>query len=111
MYLSKKIRHFYDIHYLLNDHDCKAYFDSEDFLKDITDIIVQDRTAFDEPVGWEQKTISQSPLIIDFDSIWYNIKATYTKELSILAFSEIPNEKDVADTFKLVINKLFSIKT
>ncbi len=107
--LSEKIRHFYDIHYLLNDTDCKAYFDSEDFLKDITDIIVQDRTSFDEPVGWGQKTISQSPLIMDFESIWNNIKATYKKELSILAFSEIPNEKDVADTFRQVILKLSSI--
>jgi hypothetical protein len=107
--ISEKIRHFYDIYYLLNDTECKTYFDSESFIKDITDIIIHDRTDFDEPPGWGQKAISQSPLITDFDSLWNNVKATYIRELSNLAFSEIPNDKDVADTFKQVINKLRSI--
>ena len=29
--ISEKIRHFYDIYYLLNDTHCKTYFDSEVF--------------------------------------------------------------------------------
>jgi hypothetical protein len=49
--ISEKIRHFYDIYYLLNDADCKVYFDSEDFKKDITELITHDRTAFNEPPG------------------------------------------------------------
>jgi hypothetical protein len=108
--ISEKIRHFYDIYYLLNDTDCKAYFDSEDFKKDITELIIHDRTAFNEPPGWGQKAVIQSPLIKNFDSFWNTVKATYTRELSNLAFSDIPNGKDVADTFKNVIHKLSSIK-
>lgn len=108
--LSEKIRHFYDIHFLLNDTDCKTYFDSEDFLKDITDIFDQDRKAFDVPLNWGQKPLKQSPLIVGFDFIWDKIRTTYSRELSILAFKEIPDEKDVAVTFKQVLNKLIEIQ-
>ena len=47
--ISEKIRHFYDIHYLLNDPECNAYFNSESFLADIIDLIMHDRTTFNKP--------------------------------------------------------------
>jgi len=106
---SEKVRHFYDIYYLLKDIECKSYFDSEDFIKDITEIIKHDRTAFDEPPGWGKKSISESPIIKDFDTLWNSIKATYTRELKDLAFSEIPNEKDIATSFKQVVDRLRKI--
>jgi hypothetical protein len=104
--IAEKVRHFYDIYYLLNDVECKSYFDSNDFVKEITELITHDRTAFDDPPGWGQKAISKSPLIRDFDSLWNNIKATYSRELADLAFSDIPDEKDVSISFKQIINKL-----
>jgi len=79
--ISEKVRHFYDIYYLLKDTECKSYFNSGDFIKDITELIKHDRTAFDEPPGWGQKTINQSPLIEHFDTLWNNVKAIYTREL------------------------------
>lgn len=107
--IAEKIRHFYDIYYLVNDTECRTYLDSPDFIKDITEVIKHDRKSFDEPPGWGQKPINQSPLLNNFDTIWNSVKAIYTKELSSLAFSEIPNEKDVSESFKKVINKLNSI--
>lgn len=108
--LSEKIRHFYDTYYLFKDAECKFYFDSIDFIIDLTQLIKHDRKAFDEPIGWDKKTISQSPLIKEFDTIWKNVKATYTRELSDLAYSETPNEKEVAASFILIIDKLNNIK-
>jgi hypothetical protein len=107
--IAEKVRHFYDIYYLLNDAEGKSYFNSNDFVKNITELITHDRTAFDEPPGWGQKSVSESPLMNDFDSLWNNIKATYTRELANLAFSEIPDEKDVSTSFKQIINKLSNV--
>ena len=52
------------------------------------------------------KTIRESPIINDFDKLWGSIKATYTRELSDLVYSEIPNEKVVALSFRQIIDKL-----
>ena len=66
-----------------------------------------DQQQFNEPLGWKMKSIQDSPLIEDFDSIWEKLKTTYINELSILAHAEIPNEKNVAQSFKeLIIRSL-----
>ena len=104
--LSAKVRHFYDIHYLLRDSDCNVYFNSGEFAKNITGLIRHDRDTFDDPEGWQEKSINQSPLLQNFDSVWNNLKAIYVKELSNLVFTEIPDEKEIAESFKKIVAKL-----
>ena len=41
--------------------------------------------------------------ITDFESMWTKLKTTYTNELSILAYSEIPTEQEVSESFKNLI--------
>lgn len=98
--ISGKIRHFYDLYYLLQDEACMRYVNSEEFKTQFCNVIEHDKQQFDEPKGWNKKNIQGSPLIRDFDSIWEKLKTTYTNELSMLAYIEIPNEKDVAHSFK-----------
>ncbi len=101
--IASKIRHFYDIHFLLTNEECAKYIQSDKFKEDFKELVVHDKLAFDKPEGWIEKDIKESPLIIDFDSVWKDIKSTYTKELSMLAYSEIPDEKDVKKSFEKVI--------
>lgn len=108
--ISGKIRHFYDLHYLINDEDCEGYIESHKFKEDIIELIRHDRETFDEPVGWNEKAISQSPLIKDFDNLWGKLKNTYNKELSTLTFIPIPKENIIAATFKRIINAIDNIK-
>ncbi|MGQ1786317.1 MULTISPECIES: nucleotidyl transferase AbiEii/AbiGii toxin family protein [unclassified Saccharicrinis] len=104
--ISGKIRHFYDLYYLLQDETCNKYVNSDEFKAQFRKVLAHDQQQFDEPSGWNKKTIQDSPLIKDFDSIWEKLKLTYTNELSMLAYSEIPNEKDVAQRFKELIKIL-----
>lgn len=108
--ISGKIRHFYDLYYLLNDNVCFDYVNSEDFKMQFKEVWTHDKQQFDEPVGWNEKTIQESPLIKDFDALWSKLKTTYTNELSMLAYSEIPKEKKVAESFKKLKAILETIK-
>lgn len=76
----------------MNDKDCKAYIKTESFSKDLKRLIEHDKKAFDEPKGRQSKTISQSILINDFDTLWPKLKKGYSNELSMLAYSKIPHE-------------------
>ena len=98
-----KIRHFYDLHYLMNDADCAAFVKSDDFKKEFNELLAHDKELFDEPEGWRQKTIAESTLITDFDNIWKQLKAIYKTELSALAYAAIPNEEDIAKSFNELI--------
>jgi hypothetical protein len=61
---------------------------------------------FDKTGWWNKKIIHESPLIEDFDSMWNNLSSVCAAELSILAFAEIPNEKDVANTLPFLIKNV-----
>ena len=101
--LSGKIRHFYDLYYLIYDTECAKYIQSADFQKDLTELFAHDQQQFDEPQGWQAKTIAESPLILDFSNLWNSLRSVYQNELTNLAFSEIPDEQSVAGRFMEMI--------
>ncbi len=39
------------------------------------------------------------PLLSDFPIVWNELKDTYNKELPGIAFSSIPNEQEIANSF------------
>jgi len=104
--LSSKIRHFYDLYYLANDEECTKYIHSVEFQKDLQDLFAHDQQEFDEPTGWQTKTIQDSPLILDFPNLWSTLQETYLSELPLLAFSEIPEEKVIEENFIELMKKV-----
>lgn len=93
--LSSKIRHFYDLYYLLNDSECSEFVESTEFHKRLHNLILHDKEAFDIPLGWQEKQVNDSVLLHDFEPLWQELKEVYRRELSVLAFSNIPSEKQV----------------
>ena len=104
--LSSKIRHFYDLYYLINDDECSNYIQSADFRYDFQELFIHDQQQFSEPDGWCTKTIKDSPLLKDFSGIWLKLSPNYRKELTPLAFSEIPNEVLIGKCFMRILKKL-----
>lgn len=105
--LRSKIRHFYDLHYLLQNEACKAYLESEAFAADFRHLFAEDQARFDEPEGWQSRTVADSPLLRDFDAVWAYLSPLYESELVGLVFQPtIPDAADVAASFKTVAEKL-----
>jgi len=104
--LSKKIRHFYDLFYLTNNNECAYYIQSADFYSDLQELFEYDQTEFDIPKGWTDKVISNSPLLTEFSEFWKSLRMTYKDELSNLAFIEIPDEKQIENTFLNLIERI-----
>lgn len=80
--ISKKIRHFYDLYFLVNNPECAEFVASDSFKKQFDTILQHDREIFEEPRGWQTKPVVESPLLNDFSTIWDRIKAKYQTELS-----------------------------
>ncbi len=97
--ISKKIRHFYDLYFLMKNNKCAEFVTSDSFKKQFDTILQHDREMFEEPKGWQNKLIAESPLVNDFSTIWKQLKMKYQTELSALAYRTIPDEESVAKSF------------
>lgn len=104
--IAKKVRHFYDLYFLMNDAECVEFVKSNKFKNEFEKILKHDKEMFDEPIGWKNKSLAESPLINDFDNIWKQVKETYKTELSVLAYTPIPDEKKVAGRFMELMKRL-----
>lgn len=107
--VSAKIRHFYDLHFLLADRNCRLLIDSPDFSDKFNDIWLHDQSVFDDPAGWKNKTVTESPLYLGFPSMWESLKSTYNRELSGLSFKPIPKENLIAESMAYIIERLTRI--
>lgn len=104
--ISEKIRHFYDIYYLFKNPDCIKFVGSESFKKQFDAVLQHDRLMFEHPQGWQTRSVFESPLVLDFFTLWDQLKEKYQTELSAYAYRPIPDEKDIAKLFVEVIKRV-----
>ncbi|MGI9191224.1 MAG: nucleotidyl transferase AbiEii/AbiGii toxin family protein [Chitinophagaceae bacterium] len=104
--LSEKIRHFYDIYYLMQHELCIAFIQSPSFRDEFNLLLEHDKLVFDEPNGWSRMQFEDSPLTIDFDKVWKQLKRKYQTELTALAYKPIPDEQAVYRCVNQIIIKL-----
>ncbi len=105
--LAKKIRHFYDLYFLMEDPDCNEYFHSTEFSKDLKSLLDHDREIFDKPDDWNKRPVSDSPLFTRLDEIWdKDLSSLYERELSALAYKSIPSAGLVIDGVSSIIEEI-----
>lgn len=98
--LAAKIRHFYDLHFLLNDQETRDYLESNSFKVDFTNLFTQDQQRFDKPEGWQKRKIADSPIVVDLHSVWSSLSNVYSRELPDLAYKEIPSVADIETSMR-----------
>lgn len=101
--LTAKIRHFYDLHFLLQDAECLAYMESPAFKSDFNILLEHDRKLFTKPDGWQAKDISHSPFVITLHETWKALQTSYTREMPDLAFQAIPSVEEIEASIKTIL--------
>ena len=107
MELGKKIRHFYDLHFLSQDNACQEYL-AKDFLTELKELIQHDKASFSTPPKWPSADISTSPLLTAFDPLWASLSKRYEEELEMLSFRPIPPCDHVRQSVKQIL-KLITV--
>lgn len=105
--LEAKIRHFYDLHYLLQDCTCREFINGKEFKNSFEKLINHDRELFDYPYGWNEKRLSTSPLLDNFSEIWKKLRKRYEEELPGLSFSlSVPEAETIGESMKIIFQKI-----
>ena len=105
--LEAKIRHFYDLHYLYEDEECKEYLNGNTFKENFISLYNHDRELFDEPNGWNVRDIKESPLIYNLHGLWEQLEKRYYKELPPLAYSlSVPLPDKIISSLKEILHHI-----
>ncbi|MEZ3591296.1 MAG: nucleotidyl transferase AbiEii/AbiGii toxin family protein [Muribaculaceae bacterium] len=97
--LISKVRHFYDLHFLSQDSECREYLASE-FRDDLIGLIAHDKAEFDRPPKWRDAYLLTSPLFTDFRGTWNKIAPLYLSEVGSLTFGELPAAGTIANSME-----------
>lgn len=101
--VAAKIRHFYDIHYLIQDEEIKDYINDGEFVLNFNSLLEHDRELFAKPDGWQNRQLNQSPLVTDLAEFWKTLSLRYEQELPPLAYSQIPTPSEIESSISLVM--------
>ena len=102
--MNAKIRHFYDLHHLLQDEECKEYLQSKAFRTDFQQLFEHDRKSFAKPDGWLNRSLEDSPLITNLHSTWNQLQLTYLRELPDLAYRDIPPADKIEQSMEQLLS-------
>lgn len=109
--LSSKIRHFYDLHYLLQDELCRLYLRSDAFLEDFKSLFEHDRQSFDKPQGWRNRKFEDAPLLTDLPNVWSELQGVYMKELPELAYRAVPAPLHIEESIQELMDVIRPVKS
>ena len=107
MELGKKIRHFYDLHFLSQDNACQEYL-ATDFLPELQELVLHDKETFSTPARWPNADIFTSPLLTAFDPLWASLSKRYEEELEMLAFRPIPPSDQIRQSVKQIMRLIIA---
>lgn len=100
--LTSKVRHFYDLHFLMKDKECHEYLDSS-FPVELRELVAHDKAEFDRPPLWKTSDVLQSPLLTSFSEMWKRIAPVYQSEVGALSFGELPKPEEVSQSMDFLI--------
>lgn len=107
--LSKKIRHCYDLYFMLNDVEVKAFFESDDFLQMMAQVGQDDVESYVNRNEWLRNHPKDAKIFADLDNVWNQLKDTYTGDFSRLVLGVLPNESLIYDTMKTIKDRIESV--
>ena len=104
--LSNKIRHVYDIHIMLQNNEVKSFLNSIDFDLMLNIVGKDDLLSFKNNNDWLSKHPKEAIMFSDIETTWNNINSTYNTTFKGMVLGDLPEEKELINTLKLVSNAL-----
>lgn len=108
--LNNKIRHIYDIHFLMKDKSINNFFDSVEFDSMLQKVGNDDVFSFKNNNEWLKKHPASALIFHKPESTWEQLKNTYKGSFKELVYGEFPTESEIMKTIKKVSERLTKIE-
>jgi predicted nucleotidyltransferase component of viral defense system len=96
--LQKKVRHCYDLYYLLKDEELKIFFESKLFDKLLLKVALDDVKSYKSGNEWLAVHPKDALIFLDPKGTWAQIKQVYVVDFQKLVYEDFPVEKEIEKT-------------
>lgn len=104
--LRQKIRHIYDVHFLLTDDFTKNFVESPGFQEMAGRVVACDRETF-QSTPWFDEPLSGARLFSDFDTVWPDLESTYNGDFQAMVVDKsLPSSEVIKESLDLVLQQL-----
>jgi hypothetical protein len=93
--LSLKIRHTYDLHFLLKDEALLAFFESQNFDALLNKVAQDDVNSYKNDNLWLQHHPNESWFFSDLEQSWNALKNSYTNDFATLVIGKLTPEATI----------------
>ena len=104
--LSTKVRHIYDLHFILSKTDMRKFVSGKGFKKTIQDVLTDDESNSQFQGAWTKKQLSESLFFSDWKNIWKQLQPVYGNQFKTLVFSELPNINAIDKSIQFIIKSV-----
>lgn len=107
--LKTKVRHAYDLHQLLAQKEFSAFFHSPAFDAMLLKVAEDDLVSFKNNNNWLVNPPADALIFKDLENVWNEMKAVYNNDFKMLVYGNLPDEKQVLETLKMIQKRLRTI--
>jgi hypothetical protein len=108
--LKNKIRHTYDLHFLIQDEKIAAFFESTAFDILLNKVAQDDCESYKNDNSWLQYHPGESWLFKDVHTSWNALKDTYANDFVELVVGKLPDEVAIEATLLKISKRMESIQ-
>lgn len=104
--LENKIRHFYDIYFLMQEDTIVEFLATDAFAPLFELVREDDRKNENEHHGWANEPLYQAPIYKETSTLLENLEAYYHKEFSSLVHGTLPEFHAIIKTIESIAHTL-----
>lgn len=97
--LQEKIRHTYDLYYLLQQPELRAFVESEAFFSMLESVQAEDANNKEFQGSWAKLPLTSALIYKDDSSLWKGLEGTYTSSFTSLVYGPLPSLSQIQTTF------------
>lgn len=101
--LAARVRHIYDLHFIVSKPDMREFVSGERFKKVIQDVLADDENNSQFQGAWTKKSLAESLFFTDWEKIWKELQPVYENQFKSLVFSDLPNSSAIDKSLRLIM--------
>jgi predicted nucleotidyltransferase component of viral defense system len=104
--LNERVRHIYDLHYILSKATIRKFIADEGFKEMIKQVLADDEKNSQFQGDWTKKSLHEALIFADWKNVWKELQGVYQNQFRSLTFAELPDNTAINKSMNIIIKAI-----